>query len=838
MRFPILTSVLLFTLPLLANTQVVTTLADEDDSPPGAQLSLREAIANADDTDSVITFNASLTSGRIILQGSDLEIDDPDPFNATNGTLTLDASALDEPIIISGQSLTGETEVITVNDRSLILKNIIIEEAPRHGISATFGDSHDVTLEDCVLRNNGASGVNFTSRTLTIERCEVHGNGRRYATGESGAYGVRFYFGRSLEARSSSIYHNFGGGMGISGNSGRFFTAIVSNCTVAENTAAGQTSDAAGIETNGAMGMIISDCTIVDNVGGGLAGRESLRLYNCIVARNLRADATALLNIIDSPLSPIDSGGFNLTDSNPSSLDHVDDVKNTDPMVSRLGYFGGPVLTCYPMAGSPVIDGGNPNHSIAFYQGFYDGRGFERNAKSSTNSASTHLRDIGAVEVDTSVLYTVNSTGTDGPATLDTMLAAPGASHRRITFAPSMSGATIPVNSIEILNNAHIDFDASNLAEPVTFEATNNQRGFWIWGNATASFQNCRFTTVGTTAAEPGVFIWPGSKAGFSRCVFEDSQRTQISIGTSAGLRSRLHLNECRFSGNTAVNGPAIQGGTLAPPTQVWNTTFSGNEVTSTGASAAITTFSGNSRAIVHFRNSTFDGDDGGLAGSGIWGNACRLNIDFCTFADFAGKAAITLQAANRDRITNSLFAGIVPSGAGSNGLVHIASTASPAFFEGNWVDAAGHPPAIATEGSFGLAPLGHYGGEMPTRPLLVGASVSGANPDAVRRALDAHRSNAGISTLPTPGAVWEPVIVVSSDLGLKFLEIDGAQARLEITADPSLDLQMYGGTDLSSLAPLGSNFSTSSTAPEDHLYNLPQPLPAKYFFQLREAGP
>lgn len=823
-------------LPLHANTQVVTTLADEDDTPPGAQLSLREAILNADDDDSVITFDASLTSGRMILQGSALEIDDPDPFNALNGTLTIDASALVEPIVISGRNLPANTEVITVNDRSLILRNVIIEEAPRHGISATYADSHDLTLEDCVLRDCGASGVNFASRHLVVERCEVHGNGRQYATGGTGAYGIRFYFGQSLEVRSSSIYHNLGGGMSIQGNPGRFFNAIVSNCTVAENTTARQTSDAAGIETDGGMAMIVSDTTIVDNIGGGLGGRETLRLYNCIVARNRNAASTSLLNLIDSPLSPIDSGGYNLSDSDPSSLDHEADVTSTDPMVSRLGYFGGPVLTCHPMAGSPAIDGGNPTHSIGLYQGFYDGRGFERNAKSTSNPSSTHLRDIGAVEVDTSVVYTVTSAGSDGAGTLDTMINAPGAAHRRIVFAPSMSGATIPVNSIEILNGAHIDFDASNLAEPVTFEATNNQRGFWIWGDATVSFQNCRFTTLGTSTSEPGVLIWRGSKAGFSRCVFEGSQRSQVALGSSAGLTSRLHLNECRFSGNTAGIGPAIQGGSLTPPTQVWNTTFSGNEVTATGASAAIASFSGNSRAIVHFLNSTFDGDDGGFSASGIWGNGCRLDVNYCTFADFTGKAAITLQAANRDRITNNLFAGITPSGAATNGLVHVSSTLSPALFEGNWTDSAGNP--LVAQGSFDLAPLGDYGGEMPTRPLLVGASVTGANPAAIRRALDAHRSNPGISAMPTPGAAWEAVVAVSAEFGLKFLELDGNQANLEVTADPSLVLQLFGGTDLSGLAPVGPSFSTSSPAPETRTHALPVPRPDRYLFQLREAAP
>ncbi|GHC54697.1 right-handed parallel beta-helix repeat-containing protein [Roseibacillus persicicus] len=828
-----LTVLFVFANHLAANSQVVTTHSDQDDNPVGSELSLREAIREAGDELSTITFDPSVGAQRFFITGESLLISDPEPSNEVNGALIIDASALEEPIVISAIGLPADTDAFNVTNRSLILKNVIIEDAPRYGILAAYGDASDITLEDVIIRYCGNSGINFASGDLVMSRCEVHGNGLKKKTNDSAGYGLRFYFGRTVEIRESCFYHNFGGGVAISGlPDNRFEKGFLSNCTIAENGLSKSKSDAGGVHTEGSLPIIMADCTIVDNLGGGVAGGSNLALYSCIVARNREENSGELLNLIDHASSRIDSMGYNLCDTTPAALAHSGDVLGVDPKLSRLGYFGGVVPTCFPEPGSPALGAGNPGHANAFFEGLYDGRGFARNASRSGAPAS-NIRDIGAVEAATHVAYYVTSAGTDGPGTLDTMINAPGPANRRIIFSPAMSGATISVGSLELGSGAHIDFDASSLAVPLTLQTTNSQRGFWLREGASASFQNIRFRSSGSSSSEPFFAVARGSRLGANRCEYSGNARRFISLDITAGLASRVLLNECNFEDNVMSAGAIISASQQAPSIQIWNSTFDGNESTGASVSAAMIAYSGTDRSVLEVRNCTFDG----TVGAAVYSNNSRLWVNYSTFSQSHGPGALVIQNGSYNRVSNSLFYENTSSlDVLGKADLNVVVNAGNFRWDGNWSTIAG--TSFASQNDFVLAPLGEYGGFWRTRPLLEESILIGSNEDAARRVFDAHYDHVTLAVLPTPGAVATFADYESTDgaIDLTLVNVASGQAEVEVTAPPAILLQFYGGEDLSSLVPIDSAFSTNSMAPEAHTVTLPAVLPEKYFLQIRSV--
>ncbi|MGJ8640238.1 MAG: choice-of-anchor Q domain-containing protein [Opitutaceae bacterium] len=270
----------------------VTTALDENDGMLSGGVSLREAIAEAVTLDpaETITFNDSLSGQTIELLHSELSIDKP---------LNIDASALAEGIVISGEGLSRVFSI---------------------------GSNGDVTLD-----------------TLTIS------NGFITASEDQGA-GI-FNQG-DLTVLNSTISGNqaaqYGGGLGNIG------TLTLENCTVAENVA---WAAGGGINNrNGTLNLIST--SVADNsslsFGGGIWSSGTVSVTDSILAGNV---ASAFGSALFRASGSVTALGVNIIDDlTNSSLSVGGSVVVGDPLLLPLGKYGGPTETMPPQRGSPAID--------------------------------------------------------------------------------------------------------------------------------------------------------------------------------------------------------------------------------------------------------------------------------------------------------------------------------------------------------------------------------------------------------------------------------------------------------------------------------------------------
>ncbi len=141
---PVLFSLLAATL-LVHNTQAqitVTTLTDENDTPAGAQVSLREAVRDVA-TGGQITFNAALKGKVLLVTAGEMTVAGKTVTVAAPDGLTIDAHGLSRIFNVAagaGLNLSG-----------LTLQG---GKAPAEGGAIVNGGA--LSLTDCVLRDNRA----------------------------------------------------------------------------------------------------------------------------------------------------------------------------------------------------------------------------------------------------------------------------------------------------------------------------------------------------------------------------------------------------------------------------------------------------------------------------------------------------------------------------------------------------------------------------------------------------------------------------------------------------------------------------------------------------------
>ena len=126
------------------NTHTVTTLEDENHSPPGSALSLREALREADDGD-IITFDASL-KGTIALTNGPLVIDNNYTIDGP-GNSDIELNGLHEFRIFS---IEAANPPIDVTIRDLVLANGHADRG-----ACIYGDQN-LTLENCTFTTSVA----------------------------------------------------------------------------------------------------------------------------------------------------------------------------------------------------------------------------------------------------------------------------------------------------------------------------------------------------------------------------------------------------------------------------------------------------------------------------------------------------------------------------------------------------------------------------------------------------------------------------------------------------------------------------------------------------------
>ncbi len=350
-------------------TLVVTTLDDVS----VVNCTLRDAIASA---------NTNLATGACPAGVSGA---DTIAFSVT-GTITLGSSlpAITDTLTIfgppSGLAVSGNNSVrvMTVNSAITVnLQNLTIANG-----SDTFGGG---------IRNNGGI-VNITNSTLAGNNASTGGGIRN----DGGVVNITnsTVAGNNASANGGGVY-NSGGTMSIAdstfsnngaGANGGAIDNVAGTITIANSILSSNSTvfGGGGIAT-GTGSLVIINTTLYNNTtfntfssapGGGIAnfsGTSSLtnstlsnngadqgggiyRLTGDVILQNtILASSTSGGNCVGG----VTDGGNNIEDFNSCGLSASGSMSNTDPLLSPLGYYGGPTQTMGLLPGSPALNAAN-----------------------------------------------------------------------------------------------------------------------------------------------------------------------------------------------------------------------------------------------------------------------------------------------------------------------------------------------------------------------------------------------------------------------------------------------------------------------------------------------
>jgi len=277
-----------------------------------------------------------------------------------------------------------------------------------------IGETHIVTLNDCVIKDNEAEvgGGIWNNGQLYMNRCAVSGNSAVYGGG--GIYNTPGWYTGSgkMWLTNCTISGNqvtefdFSGGGGIYNHNG---IMELLNCTIAYNSTSSFSSTA----------------------GGGFYNYSTDTAYfkNTIVAHNT-AGNDIYNNGYSYPAEATISQGNNLDSENSCGFDQPTDIINTNPLLGPLQDNGGPTFTHALLDGSPAIDAGDNTGAPAT-----DQRGVTRPQGENC--------DIGAFELEHGA-----TTSTTGPSSSPSVPAPP-----RPLNPPQMSVQYVSVNPQQTIAN-------------------------------------------------------------------------------------------------------------------------------------------------------------------------------------------------------------------------------------------------------------------------------------------------------------------------------------------------------------------------------------------------
>jgi hypothetical protein len=188
------------------------------------------------------------------------------------------------------------------------------------GIYSIFGV---LTIKSSTISSNtadGGGGIRTTLGTMTINNSTINSNKSGIDGGGAGIDNEA-----AATINNSTITGNQGRGVGSGINNGG--TLIVNSSTVANNTAS--------------LG------------GGGIRNwYGTTTVQNSIVSNN---------SVGQDCNGPIASKGYNLSSDGSCSFKGPGDMNNINPVLGKLGNYGGPTQTIPLLSGSPAIDAGNPS---------------------------------------------------------------------------------------------------------------------------------------------------------------------------------------------------------------------------------------------------------------------------------------------------------------------------------------------------------------------------------------------------------------------------------------------------------------------------------------------
>ncbi len=618
-------------LPTQAATLTVNTTADQLDSPAGAELSLREAVRDAADGDTIVFAPALAGQTLTLTTGAEIVL---------SKGVTIDASSL-APAGLTIDGGSGDNRIFHVQaDKTVSLAGLTLSGGNANASSSGAGyggaihTQGNLTLSTCSFTGNAASvrgGAIFANAgTVKVERCTFWGN---TSNGWGGAIHAEFC---SLDISQTTLTGNTatdGGAVFFMSNPSTTQSILVSHCTIANNTA-----------TTG--------------LGGGIYGTSSSQFVsNSIIAGN--------------------SAPF----GNPNIAGNLGNIASVivsgNALLAPLGHYGGPTQTMPPLIGSPAINGN-------YYYGFgtpptTDQRGYPVDG----------IPDLGAAEgkvVVTTAVDETNPVATQGAGISIREALRDTPSGAAVGFAPALSGQTITLTTgTELSFTRGVTVDATTLPGGLTVDGgPGSNRLFYIPPGRTASLLGVTLTGgngAGQGTAPDGGAVYNEGTLNLNGCIFNANTASSLR-GGAVFNNGTLAITGGSFSANTAALGGAVFS--LSATLTANGATFSGNSAQTGGA------IHGSSGAMT-IDASTFAANSAGQGGA-IHHPAGSLTVTASTFSNNTatgdGGAIQTPAAAltiNRSRFTaNSANAGgAIHGGSGAVGITQTALTGNTAGQDG-----------------------------------------------------------------------------------------------------------------------------------------------------------
>ena len=305
---------------------LVDTLVDENDGDFNAgDNSLREAIANARDGDT-ITFDPALSGGTITLGGNQLEITKSIGISAS---IPISVSANNQSRVFS----IFEPTFTFTDTPSVHLHGLTIRDGFASDDQGNFCNSSDVA-DAC----GGAVFVN--SGVVTITYSTIISNAATTFAG-----GIVSFAQVNVIASTLADNTAADGGAIVMGGDDPDDGLTMSRSTVSGNTGTGDFPVAIVLITPAEL----DNSTVSNNTGGGLFVINPADVAESIIANNpAGADC----------VGAVTSSGNNIDSDGSCNFISAGDQSGVDPLLEPLADNGGPTMTHALLAGSPAINAG------------------------------------------------------------------------------------------------------------------------------------------------------------------------------------------------------------------------------------------------------------------------------------------------------------------------------------------------------------------------------------------------------------------------------------------------------------------------------------------------
>ncbi len=222
----------------------------------------------------------------------------------------------------------------------------------------TVNSGVTATIRYLTIQNGnvaGRGGGIYVQGDLTIEECSIDNNN---ATGTNDGGAIYVISGASCTISRSALFNNssrYGGAVFAEDNA----IVNISNSTVSNNSAS-----YGGGFLNGTGELNITNCTIVNNSatnqGGGIYSNSNpslIYLKNTIVALNSAGSGPDIQNTVNS-------SDYNLIQNTSGATINgttANNIYSTNPSLAAMALNGAQTMNYAPQAGSPVINSGTDN---------------------------------------------------------------------------------------------------------------------------------------------------------------------------------------------------------------------------------------------------------------------------------------------------------------------------------------------------------------------------------------------------------------------------------------------------------------------------------------------